>query len=250
MNGKGKRIREDLDSSCEDGFNKSKKTLRSPQQRQITKKNNTNTEQIDMDEIKIQLAELKAQMEKNTVDIINQLKNEFRVKEEKWENEKKEFMQRIEKLEDNAEMSERNWKKNNIIIKGIKLNNEKEIKKDIESFLKNETKVEAKLNNAYRVKTDKTEFVVARFEDFEDKIKVMKNRKMLRNTDKYIDNDYTKKEQEIQREIRNIGKEHKEKGKKVYVGYQKIFIDDEEYRWDNKEKGVTFYKTVEPKKKN
>ena len=66
----------------------------------------------------------------------------------------------------------------------------------------------------------------------------MKNKNKLRKlTGKtiYIDNDYTVKEQQIQRIIRKRAAEERQKGSQVRVGYQKIVVDGKEWKW-NEEK--------------
>ena len=72
-------------------------------------------------------------------------------------------------------------------------------------------------------------------ENKEDKIRIMKNKSKLRKlTGKtiyihiYIDNDYTVKEQQIQRNIRKRAVEERQKRSQVRVGYQKKVVDGRE----------------------
>lgn len=52
----------------------------------------------------------------------------------------------------------------------------------------------------------------------------------------WIEDDLTKEEKEIQKQLREKAKEEKTKGKKVKVGkgYMKIFIEDCVYIWNEK----------------
>lgn len=52
----------------------------------------------------------------------------------------------------------------------------------------------------------------------------------------WIEDDLTKEEREIQKQLREKAKEERTKGKKVKVGkgYMKIFIEDYVYIWNEK----------------
>ena len=54
----------------------------------------------------------------------------------------------------------------------------------------------------------------------------------------YIDNDLTRKEREVQREIRKIALEEKGKGNKTKIGYRRVRINDEMYVWNDKDYGL------------
>lgn len=67
----------------------------------------------------------------------------------------------------------------------------------------------------------------------------MRNKKKLRNIrgEKiYINNDQTKQERDIDKQIRKRAEEEKKQGKSVKSRYQKLIIDDKEWKW-NKLKG-------------
>ena len=53
----------------------------------------------------------------------------------------------------------------------------------------------------------------------------MKNKSKLHGEDRFIDNDMTKTEREIQKALRSRAKEEREKGNTAKVGYQKILIN-------------------------
>ncbi|KAK9717620.1 hypothetical protein QE152_g23649 [Popillia japonica] len=54
----------------------------------------------------------------------------------------------------------------------------------------------------------------------------MKNKSKLKGSKHYIESDFTKSEEKIQKKLREIAKEEKVKGKIAVVKYQKIKIKD------------------------
>ena len=60
----------------------------------------------------------------------------------------------------------------------------------------------------------------------------MKNKNKLKGTQTYIDDDLTKEELEIQKQIREIARKEKQKGSQVRIGYKKICIDGKWRRWE------------------
>lgn len=61
----------------------------------------------------------------------------------------------------------------------------------------------------------------------------MAKKKVLGRKSKiFIDNDLTVKERQIQKLLWNIVKKEREKGKRATIGYQKIWLDNCEMRWN------------------
>ncbi|KAK9745155.1 hypothetical protein QE152_g7164 [Popillia japonica] len=68
----------------------------------------------------------------------------------------------------------------------------------------------------------------------DDKIKIMKNKSKLKEYTEekvYINDDMTKEEREIQEKIRRKAKEERRKGKTVKIGFQKLVVEGEQWRW-------------------
>ena len=66
---------------------------------------------------------------------------------------------------------------------------------------------------------------------------IMKKKKELeKRYGSFLDDDLTKEERQIQAEIRKIAREKRDKGKRVTIGYQKMWEDNKEWRW-NESKG-------------
>ncbi|GLV21882.1 hypothetical protein CBL_21446, partial [Carabus blaptoides fortunei] len=166
---KEKRARE---QDTENAFNRSKKILRSPEQRRveeerkerdskvkvITENRCNREEEGDMEELKQMMKEVMREMAKNTAELkeeIKELRTEMRKKEEKWEEEKRQLMEKIETLESRAENEERARKVNNIIIKGMKVRKE-QVKEEVESFISTELEIKAKIVRAYKIEVPLT----------------------------------------------------------------------------------------------
>ena len=239
-----KRDRADLDSSGEDRiFSRSKKVLRSP----VAGKGGEVADAVrlnprNMEETKLVLMEMRAQMEKNGKEMKEQMeknkedlrkdiegiKDDFRIKERKWESEKRKLTNRINELVRKFEMAEKGKRKNNIVIKGLAVERGSE-GKEIRDFLKEKLKVDVTVCATYEIGKEERRMIVASLENFEQKMEVMKRKKELRDTRIYIENDLTREERRIQNEILKIARDEKGKGRRVRVGYKRIVIDGEHY---------------------
>lgn len=60
----------------------------------------------------------------------------------------------------------------------------------------------------------------------------MKNKRRLEGTDCYIENDLTKEERGIQTELRKRAREEVSKGHTVKIGYKKIQINGQWYKYN------------------
>lgn len=262
-----KRSREEANNIPEDdeidsaptAFQRSKKILRSPEERKLRQerelreenkviqqdKTNETEEQSKMEELKTMMKEMmetvmieiRSSNEELKKDIL-ELKSEMKRKEEEWDKEKSMLLNRLSQIEERVENEEKRKKKNNIIIKGAQID-VTSINRSVEDFLRKELEVETKINTAYKLESKTTtEMIVVQMESWEKKKEVMQTKNKLKNTKIYIDNDLTKKEREIQMEIRKIAFEEKKKGKRTKISYQALKVNDEVYKWDKKEYGL------------
>lgn len=231
-----------------DGFRRSKRTIRSPEQRLAEQEKESsviekqNIEAQEMEEIKGMMKEIMTTLKQDMGDLkeeIKELRREMKDKESKWEREKEELMKRIGDLEERMENEEKRKRKNNIVIKGLQIRGENEIS-EVESFLKEKLQVCAKVIRTQIINTKRNneKIIIAEVEAWTKKQEIMRQKSILRNTRVYIDNDLTAEELWVQREIRSIAKEQREKGCRVKVSYRRLKINDEEYVWDKREKGV------------
>lgn len=192
-----------------------------------------------LQDIKEELREIK----QNNIDL---LKNQEEMKLE-WAHHKKlteveiqnlkktvdDLSAKVKNLEGREEMEDKRRRKNNIIVtekveEQIIEKPELHFQKLISTITKEEINIEDIIilvpKNKQGLRVTKI-----RLTNFNDKMKIMRNKGILKGKKIYIDDDLTKNEGEIQKKLRTRAKEEKEKGKKVKVGYNKIFIDNKWY---------------------
>lgn len=126
---------------------------------------------------------------------------------------------RITELEWIKERQERKNRKNNIVIKGADL----KLKQEMEEYIKECLKVEVMVKKASKIRVGKRKnVVIAEIEEWEQKRQIMtKNKESDRSI--IIEDDLTRKEREIQQELRRMTREEREKGRdrSVRIGYKK-----------------------------
>lgn len=129
------------------------------------------------------------------------------------------------------EKEERESRKKNLMIKGIRtvgkgLNEEvKRVVKelmDVDIYIKKVSAIEGGL--------------VVELESFKNKIDILKRKGRLRGINLWIEDDYTKREKEVQAWLGMIAEEESKRGHDTKVGYQKVRVDGEWYEW-NERKG-------------
>lgn len=154
------------------------------------------------------------------------------------ENIKKEFEEVKSDLKDlnlKFEYWDKEKRRNNIIIYGLKMDTNEGyiLKEEAEKFLKEQLEIEVTVKKANRIGQ---QVCLVALNNMEDKIKVMENKSKLRKMENdriYINNDLTKKERDIQKSIRKRAEEEKKEGRNVKIGYQKLEIDGKQWRWNN-----------------
>lgn len=235
-----KRKREEFVEVSE-AFAKSRKTGRSPPK---LYHENEQLSEIDMEELKDLIKqttkEIKNDIHKNREEIVKnneaveQLKNEFLKQKEEWLKEKDVLEKRIQKLERKMEEQEKSKKRNNIVIKGLKIDPQENVSQAVVDFLKRELKQTSKIKEAYKIgKTEGKQAIVAEVESWEQKMEIMKNKNILKGKNYYIDNYLTVDERKIQNTIKIKAKEEKEMGRQVKVMYRGLIIDGKSYVWDD-----------------
>lgn len=203
-------------------------------------------------EISRELKEIK-ESGKNLQKDNKDLRKELKMYQQKMEEENKELKwkvktleEKIKVIEDKEEQKEKKKRKNNIIISEKLETNLKEDKQRMKEHIQ---KLCEKLSNEEVIVQD-TEYIMTNaqgmdlvrvgIKTFEQKLSIMKNKyRLARNSDKiYIEDDFTKEERRIQSILRKKGKEEREKGNKVKIGYKKINVNSKWIKWEDLEKNL------------
>lgn len=115
-------------------------------------------------------------------------------------------MKKMKEMERNAELAERRRRKNNIIIKGMKVENGSERKEKMEKFLGEITKKKIELEEVQAIGRGEYKMTLVRFNRWEDKREKMAKRKKIGRVRKiFMDDDLTATERQIQKHLWSIG---------------------------------------------
>lgn len=220
-------------------FIKSRRTERSPVRKRKEMENSDEQIMVFLREMNKNIETARQETKNEILQLSNKLEgiiklqkeeiNELKQNETKMEKKVQNLENRIEELEKAEEKREKLKKRNNIIIKGANLENNNE---EIENFLLNKLGVEIKVTNTYKVgRNEDRQHTVATINTWENKMNIMKNKNKLIGTKIYIDNDLTREDMRIQKEILKRAKEEKEKNSNIKIGYRKLKIENEWYVW-------------------
>lgn len=170
---------------------------------------------------------------------IKQLKIENKNSEENWNRDRTKILEKIGKLETISEKSEKEKRKLNVVFKGLS-NAQLEQRAEMERLFKETLGIEYKVKSTRTVgKIEGKMTLIAEMGSWEDKREILENKKKLIGSTIYIDNDLTQEERRIQKEIRAVAREERNKGRTVKISYQKLTINGEEYRWSREDDGLT-----------
>lgn len=181
---------------------------------------------------------------------LEEIRTEIRKRDDKWDNDKTVLQDKITSIENKvetkinnietrlqeiAEAEEKRQKqerRNNIIIKNAETEETKSItvQEEVNKILET-LETDVNYDDARRIGKDwrGRNMILVRITNFEDKLKVLRNKKKLEGKDCFIENDMTKEERQIQAKIRIRAKEEIAKGNTVKIGYQKLQINE---KWE------------------
>lgn len=248
----------DVEVGC--GFEKSKKTSRTPtrQARNEEDKLDKILELInaikadqketrnEQKEIRRDIREIGEQQKSFNEELLRLREENEKLQQENRELKKEnvEMRKEIEGIKKSVEILEKERKRNNVVMNGLKMDTSDPValKEGINRFLKQHIGLEIKPKAVTKI-GDKT-FVIELANEV-DKQEIMRNKTKLKDLREmiFISNDLTKKEIQKQKQLRQIAKEEKEKGKDVKIGYNKIMINGEEWRWNNSTEKIEKAKT-------
>ncbi|XP_072400326.1 uncharacterized protein [Diabrotica undecimpunctata] len=125
-------------------------------------------------------------------------------------------------------------RKQNIVIKGHDFKENEELE-DATNFIANQLNLNVKIKDVQKIRTSqgKPPVAIVKVDTMKDKELIMKNKSKLRGTRYFIENDLTQAEAKLQKELRDMAREEIGKGNETKVGYQKICINDEWWKWNH-----------------
>ena len=158
-----------------------------------------------------------------------------------------ELQKTVEKLEKEVkiqgnlfEMRERELRRNNIIIIGMDETTSdqretiKEVRELVQALFRDKLRVEAEPLSAMRI--DKRESnrgrrpILVKMPTFEDKLRVIKNRKELRGSRILLKDDLTPSQRKEEEYILRVMKEARQQGKRVVLVGTRLYIDGQLYK--------------------
>lgn len=213
-------------------FKSSKKILRSPSQRTIEVMDEEKEEEDIRSLIQTVLKEVK-EIRKENKEFKEEMKN-LNKENVKLRKELEEAKQKLQIMEGRLEHLEKNMRKNNVVITGIQLDTtgEVELKNKMFNFFKQNLKEEVKIEKAMKLGPTTC---LLQLKENEEKRKIMEKKRdlrFLRNEKVYINDDMTALERKIQKEVRDKCKELREQGKNVKIGFKKLTVNGEVWKWD------------------
>lgn len=219
-------------------FKKSRKTTRSP-----LKTHKASEEKLDkilgiMQEMKTEMMEMrKEQREYREEMIAMRRENENLRKDcEITKRENQEIKNELNGLKKAIDRLEGEKREKNIVMTGMTIDSTdpKILTETVSNFLKEHLGVRVEIKSAHRL-GQKT--CLIQLNNVEDKENIMYNKhklKKLEGETVYINNDLSVTERDMQRQIREKAREERKLGKTVKIGFSKVTINGEEWKWNRR----------------
>lgn len=234
-----KREKPDFDSSREEEdriFRKSRTISRSP-----TKTHTGNIEigQENMEEIRSLLLSIQGDIRDLKTEVANngeetrKLREEMCKMQEEWDKEKEILRGEIHRANEKIEKLEKDRIKNNLVITGQIVDNQNEsvTTREIENMIKKEINVQITARNTRKIGDNR---YIIELNNWEDKIKILKEKGRLKGKELYIDSELTYKERMVQKFIRDTARAERNRGARTKIGYQKLEINGKMWKWNNR----------------
>jgi hypothetical protein len=146
-----------------------------------------------------------------------------------------ELDRRVREMEKREKMRDREIRRKNVIVKGLKVKEGKRLEA-VEGLMK-EIGAKVEVKEVWRVGAAQNgeEMVVVRMGSEEQRREVWEKKKGMKDKSVWIMDDQTWKERKMRWKIEKIAREEEGKGRKVRVGYGRIRIDDRWWKWSEEE---------------
>ncbi|XP_043275446.1 trichohyalin-like [Venturia canescens] len=144
---------------------------------------------------------------------------------------------RVWEVEKELERREREERRNNIVVRGVNVAEGVEWEREIEKIWER-LGVEGgrkEMRRIGRVDEGGRGMVLIRLEGREKKVEIMKAKVKLRGNRERIEDDLTKEERRIKWLVEGQAYEERRKGKRVRVGYMRMWVDGKVLVWNERE---------------
>lgn len=125
-----------------------------------------------------------------------------------------------------------------------------ETKKVIQDLCLEKLKVDVRITRAHRVGgriKDWPRPIVLKMAVEEDKEKVLENKRSLKGTKIYIEEDYSMRVRQQRRELFTIAKQERLLGRKASVNFNKLTMNGRKFMWNDREKKLDEIRGSGPK---
>ncbi|KAL6420239.1 hypothetical protein ACFW04_014609 [Cataglyphis niger] len=142
---------------------------------------------------------------------------------------------RLKEMESRIERREREERKRNLLIKGVEVKEGRKraaVEELFGSGVKAEIEEMRKIGGSIE---GGKEMMVVRLKNEDQRREVWNKKKLLKGRKKRILEDWTWKERRMKWSLEGIAREEEKKGKKVWIRYGKIRIDEKWWTWDEEE---------------
>lgn len=249
--GKRKRTRED------EMFRNSTKTERSP-----IKTRRSNDEKMDMmlnmmKDIKMDMQNVKTEMQgvkseiqdiKSDTKGMRREQREFRdeMKILKMENEKlvaehkkikkenEEIRKELSNIKRDMNWLEKQKRGKNVVITGLQMDHTEEnaLAETLNKVIEKHLEIKVQIKEAHKLGPN---ICLIELDNIQDKNRIMQNKQKLNKLKDeriFINHDLTKVERYMQKQIRARAHEERQKGKTAQIGFSKVIIEGQEWRWN------------------
>ncbi|XP_031789249.1 trichohyalin-like [Nasonia vitripennis] len=157
-------------------------------------------------------------------------------REKSAEEEEREKRQ-MEELEWRIEEGERERKRNNVVISGIR--GEGWDKDKLKSWVRDKLRIEIEFKRVWTIRGRANSKIGAQCKDGEEKEKLMGMKSALKGTDVFIDHDTTWRERRTREKLNELAKQWKREGHTVKIRRNGLTVGNTEYVWAER-KGQLF----------
>ncbi|XP_070528267.1 uncharacterized protein PF3D7_1120000-like [Cardiocondyla obscurior] len=145
--------------------------------------------------------------------------------------------ERTRMLEMAKEKEKKEWRKNNLIIRGIRIKSEekKALKEQVEEIIE-ATGVKAKIEDVNKIgglNKGGYGMVWVKMENFKEKLEILRCKGKLKDRTEWIGDDLTEYERKVEWLLTREADRLKREGKQVKIGYKKIWVNKEMWIWDD-----------------